>query len=82
MQIQFGGIEITASEVDGILVLSDMKGSGNPKDLIAVIRAVQEISKQTTVYLSVDIDNPRKEQIMKVYQHFGAVEKAILLEVK
>lgn len=80
--MRFGGITFDAQETDGALCLSNMEGEGTPEDMLAVIRAIQEAAKNGKVYLSVDIESPRKEQIMRVYERFGAKPIAILMEVK
>jgi len=77
----FGTAHIRAYEFEGALVVSDLQGEGNPGDLLAAFRAIQEVAKVRPVFLTVSHDNPRKEQLMRVYKRLGAKENAMLFTV-
>ena len=62
----------------GVLV-HNLEGSGNTDDLLALFQTVRKMDGP--VYISIDIGNPRMEQLMRVYQRFGAKPVAVVLEV-
>lgn len=63
---------------DSVLVHS-LEGNGNPGDLLALLRNVKRIGKQ--VYVSVDFENPRMKQLIRVYSMMGAKPVSVVLEV-
>lgn len=80
--IRFGDTTCEASNTAECIVFGDLRGGGSPRDLLALIRWIRAVAKVKKVYLSVDMHNPRREQLMTVYKHFGAREACILLEVE
>lgn len=63
---------------DSLLVHS-LEGGGNPGDLLTLLRNVKRMGKQ--VYVSVDFENPRMEQLIRVYGMMGAKPVSVVLEV-
>lgn len=80
-ELSYGSARCNAVYHEGSIVLSDLTGEGSPEDLLALIRSVQDQAKETKIYLSVDTQNPRMEQLMRTYVKLGAKEVARILEV-
>ena len=65
--------------VGGVPVVHSLEGGGSAADLLDVFNMAKRLGRK--VYLSVALDNPRREQLMKVYARFGAKPVAVVMEV-
>ena len=80
--MMIGSVSLEVHETPDAIYLHSMEGSGNVADMRMVVRAVKRLAKQRKVYLTVDMDNPKREKLMKNYERLGATALAVLLEVK
>lgn len=80
-ELVYGKARCKATAQGDAIVLSHLEGEGDASDLLQLIRSVQEGAKDSKIYLSVDSDNPRKEQLLNVYKKLGSKEIATILEV-
>ena len=80
-EFQVGSVTLKGTQVGNVIYLSDLQGEGNVDDLMDVVQRVKELAGEFDVFLTVDIENPRFEKLMKFYTRYGAAPKAVLMEV-
>lgn len=85
-EIKREGIEIAAyrngekrahvnlHEAPGILYAADLESCGDPGALLAVIRYVTKIARETCVMLHVDASSPAALRLCRLYATIGTLE--------
>ena len=81
MTLTAGETSIQISEVLGNRVAHDLMGSGSVKDLLKIFRLIQQEAEKGEIHITLDHDNPRFAELMKVYQRFGARPTVTWLKV-
>lgn len=81
MRIQFGQASVEVQFEDDRYVVSDLQSGGKPCDLLKMLREIARLAKAAPVLLWVERENPKFDQLKRVYTRLGAVEKGIIMEV-
>lgn len=79
--MRIGSVSIEIHETEDAIYLHALEGVGDVADMRTVVLTVRKLAKQRKVYLMVDYDNPRMEQLMKRYESLGAKPLGVLMEV-
>jgi hypothetical protein len=70
-RIVCGKASCNATSEGEVVWLSHLEGHGDAGDLLSLLRSAQALAHLRQVYLIVDEDNPRKEQILRAYKKAG-----------
>lgn len=81
-EVWHGSVRAEVIQQGDALVFHSLESGGNAGDLRAFCRYVRQIAQAVPVYLSVDMDNPKKEKLMRLYESFGAKATAVVMEVR
>lgn len=81
MNVAFGSASATVVAENGQYVVSDLKSHGRPGDLLRLLREIRGLSSSGPVLLWVDHENPKFDQLCRVYSAMGAVKKGIIMQV-
>lgn len=71
MRIAHGTVSAALERREGHLYLHDLRGEGDPADMIAFIRKVQRLSEKVPVYLAFGAEN--HDRLKEIARRFGGV---------
>jgi hypothetical protein len=75
-----GNYSICHQPYQGGTFIYRLSGSGNPSDLVRLIRkACRELAKPLVI--AVDFDNKNMEKLMKLYARIGFTHLSVLMEL-
>lgn len=81
MRLNFGDYSVQIDLINGCWIVHDLQGSGDPADLLRLLRRVKEESRSKYLVLHVDADSGIRDRLVSLYERMGAERRAVILTI-
>lgn len=76
-----GGYSVQIDLINGCWIVHDLEGSGEPADLLRLLRRVRQEAKTKYLVIHVDAEAGLRERLVSLYERMGAMRRAVVMTI-